>query len=123
VITGEVNIVRRIGRNCYYELEFMRREVTIRYDEQYCKATSPFPIKDRDKAPQIFELIIGQKYRVEPVNKLKNKKNRGRTCLVRGIQKYTSSCGKSETFKARIIWQDNGRFGFVDPVDLIPCSQ
>ena len=99
----------------------MRREVKFRYDNQYCSDICSFPMKDRDKAPQIFELVIGQKYRVEPLNKLK-KKNRGRTCSLGGIRKYPSSCGKSETFRVRVIWQDNGRFGFVKPIDLIPCS-
>ena len=100
----------------------MRREVKFRYDDQYLSTGSHFPMKDKDKAPQIFELVIGQKYRVEPVNKLKNKKNRGRICSVGSIRKWASSCGKSETFRARVKWQDNGKVGFVDPIDLVPCS-
>jgi len=99
----------------------MRREVKFRYDDRHCSAIRYFPMKDKDKAPQIFELVIGQRYRIEPVNKLK-KKNRGRICLVKGIRKYTSSCGKPETFRARVKWQDNGKGGFVDPIDLVPCS-
>jgi hypothetical protein len=100
----------------------MRREVKFKCDDQPCCTIYPFPMKDRNKVPQIFELVIGQKYHVEPVNKLKNKKNRGRICLISSIQKRPSSCGKSETFKARVKWQDNGNVGFVDPIDLVPCS-
>ncbi|MGH2272149.1 hypothetical protein ACQ9LF_10150 [Anaerohalosphaeraceae bacterium U12dextr] len=62
---------------------------------------------------------VGAIYEVQPLNKNKNRKNRGRICTVLGFRDWNSSCGKHTTERARVKWHDTERIGFVDPHDLI----
>lgn len=70
-----------------------------------------------------IEIIVGDMYQIQPLNKNKNRKNRGRICTVMGFRTWPSSCGKHETIKVRVKWQDNKRYGYVDPEDLIEINQ
>ena len=67
------------------------------------------------------EVVVGLRYEIRPLNKLKNVKNQGRVCMVLGFRDY-ESCGQHRSERARVRWIDNRRIGFVDPKDLVPAD-
>ena len=70
-----------------------------------------------------IKIIERAMYEVQPLNKQKNPKNRGRICTAMRFRKYYSPCGEHETIRVRVKWQDNERYGYVDPTDLIGLNQ
>lgn len=66
---------------------------------------------------------VGLLYEVQPLNPNKNRRNRGRICVVLGFRGKQSSFGEQTDEQVKIKWQDDNQIVFIDPTDLIPVKR
>jgi len=107
------------NRRGYRGKLYMSRQVSFEYETKdgvVHKGSACFGnTKEKDIT---WQLIIGQKYRIEPskINK-KIAKSIGRICTLKRFRKYSSG-----TIRACVEWRDDKRIGYVDPIDLVPAE-
>lgn len=70
-----------------------------------------------------WKLIPGDRYVVLPVS-ANRKRHRGRECVYKKPRRVRDDTGRGTfQYMAWVQFADNNRYGFIDPLDLIPVER